>query len=129
LASWLFVVGDDASAPEQAGHGCGNVLANKGEDRRAIQGWLGHRSITSAAVYTRWRRTGSRTSGGSEPGQSVQPHAAQTGGIIHAAIPAPVSIPITKTVAPITMRADLISDSAPRKPIELASFTIPPPHP
>jgi site-specific recombinase XerD len=27
-------------------------LANKGHDTRAIQGWLGHRSITSTAVYT-----------------------------------------------------------------------------
>jgi hypothetical protein len=25
---------------------------NKGHDTRAIPGWLGHRSITSAAVYT-----------------------------------------------------------------------------
>jgi integrase len=31
---------------------CGYALANKGHDTRAIQGWLGHRSITSAAVYT-----------------------------------------------------------------------------
>jgi site-specific recombinase XerD len=31
---------------------CGNALANKGHDTRAIQGWLGHRSITSTAVYT-----------------------------------------------------------------------------
>jgi ATP-binding cassette, subfamily B, bacterial len=28
------------------------VIANKGHDTRAIQGWLGHRSITSTAVYT-----------------------------------------------------------------------------
>jgi site-specific recombinase XerD len=28
------------------------ALANKGHDSRAIQGWLGHRSITSTAVYT-----------------------------------------------------------------------------
>jgi integrase len=28
------------------------ALANKGHDTRAIQGWLGHRSITSRAVYT-----------------------------------------------------------------------------
>jgi len=31
---------------------CGYALANKGHDTRAIQGWLGHRSITSTAVYT-----------------------------------------------------------------------------
>ncbi len=30
----------------------GHALANKGHDTRAIQGWLGHRSITSAADYT-----------------------------------------------------------------------------
>jgi hypothetical protein len=33
-------------------HACGYALANKGHDTRAIQGWLGHRSITSTAVYT-----------------------------------------------------------------------------
>jgi site-specific recombinase XerD len=32
-------------------HGCGYAPANKGHDTRAIQGWLGHRSITSSAVY------------------------------------------------------------------------------
>jgi hypothetical protein len=30
----------------------GRALANKGHDTRVIQGWLGHRSITSTAVYT-----------------------------------------------------------------------------
>ena len=30
----------------------GYALANKGHDTRAIQGWLGHRSITSTAIYT-----------------------------------------------------------------------------
>jgi type 1 fimbriae regulatory protein FimB/type 1 fimbriae regulatory protein FimE len=33
-------------------HTCGYALANKGHDTRAIQAWLGHRSITSTAVYT-----------------------------------------------------------------------------
>jgi site-specific recombinase XerD len=33
-------------------HACGYALANKGHDTRAIQGWPGHRSITSTAVYT-----------------------------------------------------------------------------
>jgi len=47
-------------------HGCGYELANKGHDTRAIQGWLGHRSITSTAVYTALAPTGSRISGGSE---------------------------------------------------------------
>jgi site-specific recombinase XerD len=33
-------------------HACGYALTNKGHDTRAIQGWLGHRSIISTAVYT-----------------------------------------------------------------------------
>jgi site-specific recombinase XerD len=33
-------------------HAGGYALANKGHDTRAIQGWLGHRSITGTAVYT-----------------------------------------------------------------------------
>jgi hypothetical protein len=38
----------------------------------------------------------------------------QTGGIIQAAIPAPVSTPIRKTVAPIAMRIGrIVSNSAP----------------
>jgi site-specific recombinase XerD len=31
---------------------CSYALANKGHDTLAFQGWLGHRSITSTAVYT-----------------------------------------------------------------------------
>jgi len=38
--------------PHMLRHACGYGLANKGHDTRAIQGWLGHRSITSTAVYT-----------------------------------------------------------------------------
>jgi len=38
--------------PHMLRHACGCALANKGHDARAIQGWLGHRSITSTAVYT-----------------------------------------------------------------------------
>jgi site-specific recombinase XerD len=37
--------------PRMLRHACGYALANKGHDTRAIQGWLGHRSITSTAVY------------------------------------------------------------------------------
>jgi hypothetical protein len=37
-----------AAAP----HACGYVLANKGHETQAIQGWFGHRSMTSTAVYT-----------------------------------------------------------------------------
>jgi|HubBroStandDraft_6_1064221.scaffolds.fasta_scaffold277374_1 integrase len=40
------------SHPHMLRHACGYALANKGHDTRAIQGWLGHRSITSTAVYT-----------------------------------------------------------------------------
>jgi integrase len=38
--------------PHMLRHACGYALANKGHDTRAIQGWLGHRSITSTEVYT-----------------------------------------------------------------------------
>jgi site-specific recombinase XerD len=38
--------------PHMLRHACGYALVNKGHDTRAIQGWLGHRSITSTAVYT-----------------------------------------------------------------------------
>ena len=38
--------------PHMLRHPFGYALANKGHDTRAIQGWLGHRSITSTAVYT-----------------------------------------------------------------------------
>jgi hypothetical protein len=38
--------------PRMLRHACGYALANKGHYFRAIQGWLGHRSITSTAVYT-----------------------------------------------------------------------------
>jgi integrase len=41
-----------AQGPPCTCFGCGYALANKGHDTRAIQGWLGHRSITSTAVYT-----------------------------------------------------------------------------
>jgi site-specific recombinase XerD len=33
-------------------HSCGYALANKGADARAIQDWLGHRSITHTVRYT-----------------------------------------------------------------------------
>jgi integrase len=38
--------------PHMLRHACGYAPANKCHDTRAIQGWLGHRSITSTAVYT-----------------------------------------------------------------------------
>jgi Phage integrase family len=63
--------------PHMLPHACGYALANKGHDTRAIQGWLGHRSITSTAVYTarRWRRTGSGTSGESDASAQRRPAA------------------------------------------------------
>jgi hypothetical protein len=51
-------------------HACGYALANKRQDTRAIQGWLGHRSITNddAVAPRNWplcgadkRRSGQRT--------------------------------------------------------------------
>jgi site-specific recombinase XerD len=33
-------------------HSCGYALANAGADTRAIQDWLGHRSITHTVRYT-----------------------------------------------------------------------------
>ena len=38
--------------PHMLRHACGYALANNGHDTRAIQAWLGHRSITSTAIYT-----------------------------------------------------------------------------
>jgi integrase len=38
--------------PHMLRHACGWALANKGHDAWVIQGWLGHRSITSTAFYT-----------------------------------------------------------------------------
>ena len=37
-------------------HACGYALANKGHDTRAIQDWLGHRSIQHTARYTELSR-------------------------------------------------------------------------
>jgi integrase len=37
--------------PHMLRHACGYALANKGHDTRAVQGRLGHRSVTSTAVY------------------------------------------------------------------------------
>jgi Phage integrase family len=44
-------------------HSCGYKLANDGQDTRAIQHYLGHRSIASTGATRRWRRIGSRGSG------------------------------------------------------------------
>ena len=38
--------------PHQLRHATGYYLAAQGQDTRAIQGYLGHRAITSTAVYT-----------------------------------------------------------------------------
>jgi type 1 fimbriae regulatory protein FimB len=38
--------------PHMLRHACGYALANDGHDTRAIQTYLGHRSITSTTIYT-----------------------------------------------------------------------------
>jgi integrase len=38
--------------PHQLRHACGYALANAGHDTRAIQSWLGHRSIGNTVKYT-----------------------------------------------------------------------------
>jgi site-specific recombinase XerD len=38
--------------PHMLRHACGYALAHKGHDTRAIQARIGHRSITSTAIYT-----------------------------------------------------------------------------
>jgi integrase len=38
--------------PHMLRHGCGYALANAGHDTRAIQDWLGHRSIQHTVRYT-----------------------------------------------------------------------------
>src|SRR6202035_3602995 len=38
-------------------HGCGYALANAGHDTRAIQDWLGHRSIQHTVRYTEFAPT------------------------------------------------------------------------
>ncbi len=52
--------------PHMLRHAGGYALANKGHDTRAIQGWLGHLSITSTAVYTALAPNRFRTSGATE---------------------------------------------------------------
>ena len=44
-------------------HGCGYALANAGHDIRAVQDWLGHRSIQHTCVTPSCRRHASKTSG------------------------------------------------------------------
>jgi site-specific recombinase XerD len=39
--------------PHMLRHACGYAIANNDHDTRAIQGWLGHGSITSTAAYSR----------------------------------------------------------------------------
>jgi integrase len=47
-------------------HSCGYKLANDGHDTRAIQHYLGHRSIASTVRYTALARIGSKDSGRTE---------------------------------------------------------------
>jgi site-specific recombinase XerD len=51
-SSIFWALLQDAPKGAKLRHARGYALANKGHDTRAIQGWLGHRSITSTAVYT-----------------------------------------------------------------------------
>jgi integrase len=49
-------IGESAGLPtvhaHMLRHGCGYALANAGHDTRAIQDWLGHRSIQHTVRYT-----------------------------------------------------------------------------
>ena len=47
--------------PHMLRHACGYYLANHGHDTRAIQAWLGHRSIAHTVRYRTWPPTGSAT--------------------------------------------------------------------
>jgi integrase len=54
-------IGERASFPfkvhvHMLRHGCGYALANAGHDTRAIQDWLGHRSIQHTVRYTELRQ-------------------------------------------------------------------------
>jgi type 1 fimbriae regulatory protein FimB/type 1 fimbriae regulatory protein FimE len=40
-------------SPHMLRHGCGYYLANRGEDTRAIQDYLGHKNITNTEIYTK----------------------------------------------------------------------------
>jgi integrase len=52
MAVWISVhLSGWIANPPATGFRRGYALANADHDTRAIQGWLGHRSITSTAVY------------------------------------------------------------------------------
>jgi type 1 fimbriae regulatory protein FimB len=53
LRKYGAIAGLDIEAhPHMLRHACGYALANAGHDTRAIQTYMGHRSITSTTVYT-----------------------------------------------------------------------------
>ena len=53
LRKYGAIAGLDIEAhPHMLRHACGYALANAGHDTRAIQTYLGHRSITSTTIYT-----------------------------------------------------------------------------
>jgi type 1 fimbriae regulatory protein FimB len=53
LRKYGDIAGLDVMAhPHMLRHACGYALANAGHDTRAIQTYMGHRSITSTTVYT-----------------------------------------------------------------------------
>ena len=49
---WRAGFGFPLSTSHMLRHGCGYALANAGHDTRAIQDWLGHRSIQHTVRYT-----------------------------------------------------------------------------
>ena len=54
-------------------HGYGYKLANDGQDTRAIQAYLGHRSIQSTVRYKLWHLIASRISGATEGAKGTDP--------------------------------------------------------
>ena len=55
--------------PHMLRHACGFKLANDGVDTRALQHYLGHKSIQHTCAIQNCRPTGSRTSGGTDGGR------------------------------------------------------------
>jgi hypothetical protein len=47
-------------------HACGYALANKGQDTRALQVYLGHRNIEHTVRYTELKSTRSKIFGGTK---------------------------------------------------------------
>jgi site-specific recombinase XerD len=54
---------DFPAHPHMLRHATGFFLANAGQDTRAIQLYLGHKSIQHTCAIPNWRPTGSKISG------------------------------------------------------------------